>query len=608
MAGLLLPMLLYRFQLECVQSSSVQLLCAEFTESVATKGYIEAEVYENFRKELDNSGVHLTVDIYVEHDALAPEYKLRTIQDSEEYLQGLFEGENVLKQDDVFTQHPVVVDPGTPSYGLLNENVSGADRTTKGPDDGHKHGATCYAGTQHWHDEECPGKKVRCSAGCSLHIHSGSPASGTGCYTGNYNEPQRTYCGSLGIESSTSSPSGMTCSNGHEMAYCCEVYVCSGCGARTSSSFYRCECWQDLHDYYSHYVYSGGGYSMSCTKSTSVYYKGNSICPACNGTGYVESTACTKTDGGYYDAEGALCLSLCGQVVTELKPIWKEQVITAGEEPNTEVKAVFADGHTEIVNGTLSGFRCDLCNVVQTVTLLYGKYKDSAVNAETSATTVLIMVLYPVQECEYGHSYYLVNGERTWCPYCRAYPEKITVLGAGTVPFCITKGSTLAENGILLKVTYLDGHTETIDKGWIDNLDLNYVGEQMVQIGYLGVKTTLQVKNECVKTQCYTCGYEYFLYPDNTDPGCPKCLADIPVFTGNVLRYTETKSFLDILSELYHGTGICCFSRGDRLVIRLWKNESSAAENILGVLSGTGYGKELFYMQRVKIRDEKPGR
>lgn len=347
---------------------------------------------------------------------------------------------------------------------------------------------------------------------------------------------------------------------------------------------------------------------MSCTKSTLVYYIGNSKCPTCGGIGYVDSTACTKTDGGYYYADGTLCAPLCSQVITELKPIWKEQVITTGEKPDFRMKAVFADGHTEIVSGTVNGFNSNVYNAVQSVTLSYGNYKDSVANTEASEVTVLIMVLYPTKECVYGHSYYMVNGDGTRCPYCRAYPKGIAVLGADKTPFSITRGSMLAENGIQLKVTYLDGHTETIEKGWTDNLDPDYVGEQNVQIGYLGVETTLLVKNECVRKECHACGYEYDLYPDNTDPGCPKCLAAVPVFTGRVLRYTETIPFREILDELYHGTGICCFSRGDRLMLRLWKNRNSAAENILGPLSGTGYGKELICMQSVRIRDEKMDR
>lgn len=604
-AGFLFPILLLNSQLERVQSITLQGRLSSFAEAISTKGSVDCLMYESFIKELNATGVRVTPEFYVEHEVLAPEYRMRTIDDAKAYLEGLFAGSNVLHQDMVMTERPLVQDPGKPPEGLMGGVGDGAELSISGPSVAHSHTAMCYKGIQHWHDENCPGKRVRCSAGCSLHVHKGSSSSGTGCYNGTYIEPTREYCGSISVVSSTASPSGRTCSNGHEMTYYYEEYVCSGCGNRTSSGFYRCECWQDLHDMYSHYIYCGGGYSMNCTKSTSVYYKENSKCFTCNGTGYVDSTACTKTEGGYYDAEGNACSPLCSEVVLSLTPVVKEQVLMPESSPDIRARAVFADGHSEIVNCVLTGFNSTAYNVIQTGTLSYGTYSGTLMNPQKSSCTIKIMVGYEDETCENGHLYYLVSGESTVCPYCREYPKILTVIGAAESPFCITKGSSLADNGVRIKVTYYDGHYKIIDNGWTDNLDKDYVGEQLVRIGYQGAETSLFVKTESVNVTCFVCGYEYSLYPDNTDPGCPECLAAIPVFTGEILSYTENTTCREILDELYHGEGIYYFSKGDRFEMRLWKQGNMAAGNVFGTLFGSGAGKELISMYSVRIRDEK---
>lgn len=603
-AGVLLPILLLSSQLERVQNTTLQGRISSFAEMISTKGYVDCLLYESFIKELDATGVLAIPEFYVTHEILAPEYRMRTIEDARGYLDGLFDGSNVLHQDIVTTERPLVKDPGKPSESLSGESVDGTELSISGPSAAHSHTAMCYKGIQHWHDENCLSKRVRCGAGCSLHVHTGSSSSGTGCYNGTYIEPTREYCGSISVVSSTASPGGITCGNGHEMTYYYEEYVCSGCGNRTSSGFYRCECWRDLHDMYSHYIYCGGGYSMNCTKSTSVYYKDNSKCFVCNGTGYVDSTACTKTEGSYYDVEGNVCSPLCNEVVVLLTPVGKKQVLMSGSSPDIRAKAVFADGHSEIVNGILTGFNRTAHNVIQTVTLSYGTYSGTLMNPQKSSCTVKIMVCYADKTCESGHSYYLVSGESTLCPYCREYPKTLTVIGAAERPFCITKGSSLADNGVRIKVTYYDGHYKIIDSGWTDNLDNDYVGEQLVRIGYQGAETSLLIKTERVNAICSDCGYEYALYPDNTDPGCPKCLSAIPVFTGEILRYTESTTYREILDELYHGKGIYYFSKGDRLEMRLWKQGNMAAANVFGTLFGPGAGKELICMYSVRIRDE----
>ena len=50
---------------------------------------------------------------------------------------------------------------------------------------------------------------------------------------------------------------------------------------------------------------------------------------------------------------------------------------------------------------------------------------------------------------------------------------------------------------------------------------------------------------------CDICGYEYDLYPDGTNPGCPNCIQKIPVFTGNIMEYEHINHTEEILETLY---------------------------------------------------------
>lgn len=601
-AGFIVPVFYYLILMGVVENTTVQVKLQIFAENVSTKGYVDYAMYESFVEELNRVGVLVHPEFHVEHELLAPEYKMRSIEDAEGYLDGLWSGSNILNQGAISVQRPVVTDPGTPPAGSLTGNVAGANTSTTGPSASHSHSGACYTGTQHIHDASCPSNSVRCSAGCEKHIHTGNSSSGTGCYGGSYTPPTQTYCGNWSVTSSTSSPSSLVCSAGHSMTYYYETYVCSGCGQSSSSGFYRCACWSGTN---AHYWYSGGGYAKNCGKSTSTYYLGNTKCSTCNGTGYVNTVACTKTNGGYYNADGTACTALCNKVVTSMAAVVKEQVLVAGTGVDARVKVVFADGHSEIVNATVSGFNSTAYNVVQTVTLSYGTYSGSLSNKTKTKCTIKVMVRYPTKTCSNGHLYYLVSGDTTLCPYCKAYPKTLTVLGAAEEPFHTIKGTTLTQNGISLKVTYYDGRVEILTSGWQDNFDMNYIGEQTVTITYLGATTTLKVYNDRVKVPCSVCGYEYALYPDNTDPGCPKCLAAIPVFTGNVLRYTENVSCGEILDELYHGDGIYYFSRGDRMEMQIWKTEKTPVNTVLGKLFGGGIGEELVSMYSVKVRDEK---
>lgn len=612
MVGFILPAFLTTFLMEEVKDTTASITVRELAEDVAVKGYLDKERYEAFLLELNAAGVITETEIYAEHDLLAPEYKMRSIEDMESYLESLWSGSNILNQQPMTTQRPSVTDPGTPPAGSLIGNVTGSDTETAGPNENHTHGAECYLGTQHRHDTTCDGYDVACDAGCTKHTHSGSSYSGTGCYSGGTYHPSDSWvCGTIsGFHDETYTSYCSSCGNNSAVTNISLGGVCGNCHGSSFYSYMSQSCPCGYSYTYSpgtvHVVSTSAYYDLNCTKTEVEYYDSSGrLCSVCDGDGIITALACTKTDGGYYFIDGSSCSPLCGEVVTELIPVMKEQVLNAGESVDVRVKAVFADGHSEVVTAVMTGFNAGSYNTVQTVTLSYGEYAGSLDNAQAATCTAERLVRYPTKTCAHGHLYYLVSGNSTPCPYCAAYPKTIAVQGVEETPFRIRKGSTLRDNGVFLKVTYYDGRTEIVRSGFTDTLDKNYVGEQTVTIGYGGATTTLLVYTGRIKVNCSVCGYEYQLYPDDTDPGCSKCLAAVPEFTGNVLRYKETVSYGEILDELYYGDGICYFSRGDRFEIELWKNSDNMSGIALGRIFHAEMPKELVAMYGVKIRDEE---
>lgn len=759
--GFILPAFLTAFLMEEVKDTTASITVRELAEDVAAKGYLDKERYEAFLLELNAAGVITETEICAEHDLLAPEYKMRSIEDMESYLESLWSGSNILNQPTMTTQRPSVTDPGSILPDGIAEYIEGENASTSGPSAEHNHGDLCYVGVGHTHSDECytgtkhvhsgdsaggtgcytryvPGEQeycgvmggsryydsyttaagtcsncewgecrvekfeetcsgcretwvtvivttcmdcgysfqsgnygethyrtgsvghyeincgktegkyynadgtlsapgcgkeevggavkhehtgacetteVNCPAGCSLHTHSGSSSSGTGCYT-KYVAGSKVFCGyttspefsySVLIDcyacyndepTMTESHYEVTCNECGDSWLSLRKVECSACGYSNS---YGSE--------YSQYHYVGessGYYEVDCGKDLTKYYDtAGNVCEACNGTGKVSQINCTLEAGKYYDRNGNEVFPACNRIVTGIAPIVREQIVSATETPDFRVKAVFADGHSEVVTASVAGFNSGAYNTVQTVILSYGEYAGSLDNPGPSECTVKRLVRYPTKTCAHGHLYYLVSRNTTPCPYCYAYPKTLAVQGVEELPFRIRKGSTLRDNGVFLKVTYYDGRAEIVRSGFTDTLDKNYVGEQTVTIGYGGATTTLLVYTGRIKVNCSVCGYEYQLYPDDTDPGCPKCLAAVPEFTGNVLRYKETVSYGEILDELYYGDGICYFSRGDRFEIELWKNSDNMSGIALGRIFHADMPKELVAMYGVKIRDEE---
>lgn len=269
---------------------------------------------------------------------------------------------------------------------------------------------------------------------------------------------------------------------------------------------------------------------------------------------------------------------VCDQIVTAITPTHANQTVATGDPLITTVIASYLNGSTKTVIAETDFSTASVCQN-KGVTLTY-KYVIAGV-AYTKKCTINVNVVPRTKICARGHTYNLnANGTDPGCPYCKAWVENIRFLNPPGNTLTITIGTTLKQNGVKLLVTYMDGHTETITGGYIDNLDIAYLGAMQVTVGYKGATAQLWVTTVCAKMTCDICGYVYDLYPDGTDPGCPRCITKIPVFTGNVLEYEEEDYTETILEKLFNDE-IYEFNKDDRFIITIQNKSMNAGRNLL---------------------------
>lgn len=317
-AGFLIPIILFVFLRVCVEDTTLRVRLQSFAENVSTKGYVDYAMYESFVKELNGVGVLVAPEFHVDHELLAPEYKMRSLEDAEGYLDGLWSGSNVLNQGTVTTYRPTVTDPGVPPAGGLTGNVAGTDTSTTGPSVSHSHSSACYNGTQHVCNSSCYS-----SWSCSGRMTSYIGVSPSYSYCGIY----RTHSGTYTV-SETPSNSGTACSHcgqrynmlqystwlstycsvcdaevkryhyadcphcgernisSHNWTEPCTKVSCSGCGASGGTNGEYHYTMQNVSYYKCNSCGSGStsSYGAYCTNSSS--YK-----------------SCGKTNGTYYNAE-----------------------------------------------------------------------------------------------------------------------------------------------------------------------------------------------------------------------------------------------------------------------------------------------------------------
>jgi hypothetical protein len=281
---------------------------------------------------------------------------------------------------------------------------------------------------------------------------------------------------------------------------------------------------------------------------------------------------------GKYYACGKSSVIQCDKLLASITPTHPVQSVYIGEALITTVKATYLDGSTRVViAGT--DFHTDTPIRNKSVVL---SYSDTLGNVKTC--TITVNVIPKTKTCINGHSYNLRNnGSDPGCPFCKAYVSSIRVINPSTPSMTIIIGTTLQQNGVKLLVSYYDGHTETITDGYEDNLDRQYLGTKPVTIGYKGASTQLQVTTVCAKMTCERCGYIYELYPDGTNPGCPRCLSKTPVFTGNIFEYEEVNYTNEILEELYK-EGEYALHTNDNIQIRIRSKSYSLARKLLQLI------------------------
>lgn len=273
----------------------------------------------------------------------------------------------------------------------------------------------------------------------------------------------------------------------------------------------------------------------------------------------------------------------CSQIIVSLVPTYPVQTVYTNDPLITTAVATFMDGSKKTV----------LCNTEyvtkeivtdQMVVIIYVNEIDG--QTYTHIATITVTVIPRSKTCPQGHLYNLnPDGTDPGCPYCKGWLRRLHVYipSEGKLTIYRNINASLEAEGVCLLAEYLDGSTELIYSGYTDNLDSDYVGIQIVTIGYKGLTTHLTVEVLRNRKQCEVCHLYYNLYLDDTDPGCPYCRAKVPVFTGNVMTYCRNTYRDDIITELYEGSGTYYFRRGDNFIVKIESRNKVSYTNIVGM-------------------------
>lgn len=268
----------------------------------------------------------------------------------------------------------------------------------------------------------------------------------------------------------------------------------------------------------------------------------------------------------------------CDKLIVSITPTHSNQTVYINDPLITTAKAVYMNGSEKTVLCETDFSTSAICKDM-TAILTYSYTIEGKTYSNTCEITVTVIPRN--KNCPNGHVYNLnADGTDPGCPYCRAWVESLRIIRPTTTPIIITIGTTLQENNVTLLATYMDGHTEEVSDGYVDNLDTCYLGTKPVTIGYKGVSITVPVTTVCATMVCDICGYEYNLYPDGTNPGCPNCISKIPVFTGNIMEYEHINHTEEILEELYN-SGRYSFNVNDVFSIKVSNKLSTTARQIL---------------------------
>lgn len=554
----------FNIRTEAVKKSAVRELVRDFILTAKREGCITTNCYEHLM-----DGLSLTKEIYhleLEHmyEVKEPEYRFRTLEEILEAQNSSYTGSNEYHYRDVITTPPPVNDPVYTGELNTETNESVLASAVNTPaDPGHVHNDACYYGTKH--------------------VHTGSPASGGGCY-GEAVSSTPIICGSsLSGGDFTVMDISFKCSNGSCSGWCSgeAVYVYLKCGNGHTTTY-------------------TAKFEWSCDTCENAYKVTPGSVPTTCGyvdipTGY--KLNCGKIEGHYYNGDTEV-LPTCNQKITIITATHPVQTVATGDPLITTVRATFSDGSTKVLLGT-SGFSTAAPCQNQTAIISYTYTLQG--NTYTLECSIDITVIPRVKTCSRGHVYNLnANGSDPGCPYCRTWVDNIRVVYPPTSTLTITIGTNLQQNGVRILVTYMDGRTETITSGYDDNLDSAYLGTKNVTIGYKGAVTYLMVTTVCARRVCEICGREYELYPDGTDPGCPYCIQKTPVFTGNILNYEEKVFTETVLKKLY-AKGRYDMQTGDTFTLLIKNKSEGASRKLLKKIFPSLPGLWIFLKQSTRI-------
>ncbi len=540
----------FSIRAETVKKSMYENITEEFIADIKNNGIITVGDYEKY---MERMGVGDNLfDFSYEHRymIIEPEYRYKTLEEIISDQNSAYNGSNDYHYREVETERPPVDDPVSDENLNKETNESIMEKSIDTPaDPNHVHGDNCYYGTKH--------------------IHTGNSKSGGGCYgqyttesckrtayySSHFDNTNTFSCNQEYVGDYVRCPGTVTyrsrnahydCGDGHRHTITIySIYTCSYCGT------------------YQSYIRSGGMPSSIECSQTVKGYKLN----------------CGKTEGKYYDENGNETEPICDQIVSNITATHPEQTVYQDDPIITTARAVYLDGseRTVICTTDLTTDKIG-SDIIGVLTYTY------EVNGELHSKTcnIKVTIIPKNKTCPRGHVYNLSgDGSDPGCPYCSAWIESLKIIIPNTLPIIITIGTSLQDIGLVLQATYMDGHTEDVTSGYVDNLDKGYLGTMQVTIGYKGAYITVPVITVCATMICNICGYEYNLYPDGTNPGCPRCMQRIPVFTGDVIKYEHINNTEDILNKLYE-KGQYSFNINDTFSVTVINKSSSLARMLLG--------------------------
>jgi hypothetical protein len=539
----LFPLIYFSLKQDAVMNTEVELASSSLLNEIKNRGYLSKEMYDNYQEELVGTGLLYTIDLKHERVVYNPLYRFRTSEEVIEDQNNSYTGSNDYHYYPISTDKPLVNDPV--NSGALNTetNASVIAASVNTPASAtHSHTDACYQGTKH--------------------THTGSSSSGGGCYGGAGSTTACTLPISF-VNTDLGGSGGFYCANDGNWVTINSIYGSYKCAAGHYSTYvlywYR-EC-SICHDKYTFSNSSSQYNGLTCGKTTSSGYTLN----------------CGKTAGAYYN-DNTQVYPICNLFVTSIVPTHAIQTVAIGDPLITTVRASYLDGSQKTVIASSSLVTNNpVHNISDTLTYSY----SIEANVYSKTCNITVTVIPRSKICTNIHTYNLnIDGSDPGCPYCKAWLKKLEIVTPTSGNLIIYSGTTLAQNGVTLLATYLDGRTELLTNEYVDNLDMGYIGEQNVTLSYKGLNVLLSVTNRRKLTKCSTCNRMYELYPDGSDPGCPYCASLTPIFTGEISEFYVDIYEDDILKELYEGTGIYYLSKRDYFSIDAKNNGKSLGEKL----------------------------